>query len=352
MIFQEFHLIHRVRAYFTARTILLWERGIGIAGMGITCWMLYRLGPSRIAANLHLVNWGFFILAGLKAAEYLLESFAWKLIASEKNRKIPFGRAFLYTLEGNSLNYITLTHMGGEGLKAVAFREKIGLARSAAAAVVLKFCTLLGFWLVISGGFILALFSADLPVKVKVYFGIGITLVTAIILSASWVQRVGIFGPFVRLLQKFESQMESLREYVLHLTRLDEHILETYRSRPWRVSAAVLLCSLVWVEEIFFIWLGLRFLRLEENWFIVVIAGSISLLLNRFLFFVPWRAGSQEGTLVLAFTILGLSEPVGFSIALLKRLRELLWVFLGLSAFAIETLKNPRIADVQNPPSR
>ena len=133
---------------------------------------------------------------------------------------------------------------------------------------------------------------------------------------------------------------------------MDEHILETYRSRPWRVSGAVLLCSLVWVEEIFFIWLGFHFLRLEEGWATVVIAGTISLLLNRALFFVPWHAGSQEGAMVLAFTILGLSEPVGFSIAILKRFRELLWVFLGLSFFAIETLKNPRLANVQNPPVR
>jgi uncharacterized protein (TIRG00374 family) len=337
--------INKIRSCFTVRNVLLFERGIGIAGLAIACWMVYRLGPSRIAAHLHLISWGFFILAGLKALEFFLEAFAWKLIADETDHKISFGKAFLYTLEGNSLN-ITLTHMGGEGLKALAFRESIGLPKSAAAAIVLKFCAILGFWLVMSGGFILALFSKDLSGKVKVYFGLGIALVTAIILSVSWMQKVGIFRPLAWFLEKLKTPVEWLNEHVLKLTQLDEHILKTYRSRPWRVSAAVLLCSFVWVEEIFSIWLGLRFLGLAESGFTVIIAGTFSFLLTRFLFFVPWRAGIQEGTLVLAFTLLGLSEPVGLSIAILKRLRELLWVFLGLSAFAVETLKSPDINNV------
>ena len=139
---------------------------------------------------------------------------------------------------------------------------------------------------------------------------------------------IGIIETDIEILKKFESQTEWLKDHVLRLTRLDDQVIETYSSRPFRISVSVILCALVWVEELFFIWLGLRFLHLDVSWFTAAILGTMALLLNHLLFFVPWRAGTQEGTMVLAFTFLNLSEPAGLSIAILKRLRELLWVFL------------------------
>ncbi len=327
---------------------MLAERAFGFVGLGITFWMIFRLGPSRIWSNLHLVSWGFVVFTALKGMEFLFESYAWMLIGSKPGEKIPFCQAFKSIIEGNALNYITLTRMGGEPLKAMAFREKMGLARSAASAIVLKFCNLLGFWLVISGGFVLALFSTDLTLGIKFRIGVGIGLVTVFIASASLLQRVGIFSPISWILKKFEAQAEWMREHILHLSRLDEHVFETYRSGPWRISVSVLLCALVWVEELFFIWLVLKFLHMGEAWSTAAIAGTIALLLNQLLFFIPWRAGSQEGTMVLSFTLLGLSEPAGLSIAILKRFRELIWVFAGLIFFALETLKSPEKASTQN----
>ncbi len=325
----------------TPRFVLLSERAFGVFGLGLSVWMVYRLGPERISANLHLINWGFFVLAALKGTEFVFEALAWKLITSRPDAKISFWQSFKTILEGNALNYITLTRMGGEPLKAIAFREKLGLARSAASAIVLKFCVLLGFWLVISGGFVLALFSTDLTLGIKFRIGVGIGLVTLFIASASWLQSIGFFIPFSWLLKKFESQTEWMQEHVLRLSSLDEEVFDTYRSGRFRISLSVILCALVWVEELFFIWLVLQFLHISESWATAAITGTIALLLNHLLFFIPWRAGTQEGTMVLSFTILGLSEPAGLSIAILKRLRELLWVFAGLIFFALETLKSP-----------
>jgi len=333
----------------TSRNILLAERAFGLLGISIACWMVYRLGPSRIMANIRSIGWGFLAVTAFKSAQYLLETLAWMLIASQKNVRMPFWLTFKTVLEGEALNYLTLTRMGGEPLKAVAFRESLGLARSAAAVIVLKFCNLLGFWLLVCGGFALALYSSDLPADAKTKISIGIAFFTVMIVSASWMQRIGLFGPLSWILEKFEAPSEWIREHLRRLTRLDDHVLETYRSKPWRISAAALLCTLSWVEEIFFIWLALRFLHLNTDWKSAAVAGSLALLFNHMLFFVPWRAGTQEGTLVLAFTLLKLSEPAGLSIAILKRFREMIWVFAGLILFAMETLRTPYSWNVQTP---
>ena len=36
------------------------ERAFGIFGLGVICLMIYKLGPSRVALNIHIVSWGFF----------------------------------------------------------------------------------------------------------------------------------------------------------------------------------------------------------------------------------------------------------------------------------------------------
>ena len=341
-------LVQRIKGFFSDRNLLRLERAFGIFGICLTFWMIYRLGPSRVASDLHRVSWGFFVLVLFKGMETALETCAWKGIIPPGGNKIGFWEAFKTILEGNALNYITMTRMGGEPLKAFAFKDRIGLARSTASVIILKFCVLTGFWITIAGGFIAVLFRADIPSGVKIRVGLGVLLVTLFLASASWMQSVGLFKPISWVLKKFEAQKDWMKENLLGITHMDDHLLETYRSRPFRVGFAILLCTLVWVEEIFFIWLGLRFLHLDQDWYSAAIVGTLALLLNHLLFFVPWRAGTQEGTMVLAFTIGDLSEPVGLSVAILKRLRELLWVFLGLIFFALETLKAP---DSEAPPS-
>jgi len=111
-----------------------------------------------------------------------------------------------------------------------------------------------------------------------------------------------------------------------------------------------MLCSIKWLEEILFIWLVFRFLHIGQDWFVPTLVCTISLLMNSFFFFVPWRAGTQEGTMVLTFTLLDLSEPVGLSLAILKRLRELVWVFIGLILFSLEAMTNQPPAAVTSAP--
>ncbi len=145
----------------TEKGLQNFERAFGVVGFGIIVWMVYRLGPARIAANLHKVNWGFFLMFLSRTVRYLAQTLAWRLILAQEGKKIGFLRLFRINLEGESLNYITLTRIGGEPLKVLGLIDKIPLAQSAASVVVLKFCNIFGFWLVISLGFLAILFNTD-----------------------------------------------------------------------------------------------------------------------------------------------------------------------------------------------
>ncbi len=323
------------------RAIQNFEKAFGIFGFGILIWMIYRLGPSRVATNVHMVSWGFFLMVLFKSVSYFSEAAAWKLILAERHEKVGFWSLFRTCIEGDALNYITMTHMGGEPLKAYAIRKHSSLSESAASVIVLKFCMILGFWLTIAAGFISVLLNADVTGEIKKNIGAGMLILTLFMIFFLWMQKQGMFSPLAWLLGKVSSQREWMSRQVLKLTRLDRHILETHKTRPRRVLGSSLLCALGWLEEIFFVWLVLHFLKLDEDWFAPTLIGTLSMLLNSVFFFVPFRAGTQEGTMVLTFTILDLQESTGLTIAILRRMRELVWVFIGLTMFALETLTMP-----------
>ena len=48
------------------------------------------------------------------------------------------------------------------------------------------------------------------------------------------------------------------------------------------------------------------------------------------LFFIPSNLGTQEGVFVLAVNVIKDSTPLGLAVAIIRRLREVAWISIGL----------------------
>ena len=60
-----------------------------------------------------------------------------------------------------------------------------------------------------------------------------------------------------------------------------------------------------------------------------LIGGFSSLIVNLF-FFMPFNVGSKEGGLYVIFAALGLPSRLGVAAAVVSRLREIIWISIGL----------------------
>jgi len=60
-----------------------------------------------------------------------------------------------------------------------------------------------------------------------------------------------------------------------------------------------------------------------------LIGGLVSLIQN-VLFVVPFEVGTKEGSLYLLFQLLGFDPHLGVYTAIVTRLRDLVWIGLGL----------------------
>ena len=56
---------------------------------------------------------------------------------------------------------------------------------------------------------------------------------------------------------------------------------------------------------------------------------ALAAFVDAIVFFVPAKAGAQEGGKVLAFALAGLPAAAGLAFGLLRRARELAWALLG-----------------------
>ena len=52
-------------------------------------------------------------------------------------------------------------------------------------------------------------------------------------------------------------------------------------------------------------------------------------------FFVPASVGLQEGGIILIFEQFGFSNPVSLTFAIIRRIREIFWIALGLTFWSL-----------------
>jgi uncharacterized membrane protein YbhN (UPF0104 family) len=116
--------------------------------------------------------------------------------------------------------------------------------------------------------------------------------------------------------------------------RVDEHLRELYRERPWDFVASVLLALAGLGVGIVQVWLLMGWIGLGGNWLTSTMIESFSVLVSFVSFIVPASLGIQEGGKVLIFAALGLPLSAGLSVGVTFRVNNLANQLLGLLVLA------------------
>lgn len=83
------------------------------------------------------------------------------------------------------------------------------------------------------------------------------------------------------------------------------------------------------------VWLILNVLTTDVGFMDCVLIVAFSSLLANLLFFLPLQLGGREGGFALAVGGLSLSGAYGVYAALITRVRELVWIVIGLMIMKI-----------------
>ncbi|MBF91536.1 MAG: hypothetical protein CMP34_01860 [Rickettsiales bacterium] len=121
------------------------------------------------------------------------------------------------------------------------------------------------------------------------------------------------------------------KKTVITLIKIDFYLFKLSKEKN-KVLKALIFRLIGWLSGAFEIYVFLWIIGIEANYLDLVILESFTSLIKAFAFFIPGGLGIQELAFVMIGDFVGLSGPISFSIAIGRRIREIL---IGLPAVAV-----------------
>lgn len=284
---------------------------------------------------------------------YLLNTCSWrKIIADGKTPKVPFLQLYKMTVAGFALNYATpLGLMGGEPYRIMALSPYVGKKKAASSVILYvmmhifsHFC----FWLT-SIFIYFALFFVGMERYTMNTLTAILLLVVAIIFIAICVvfQRgfkygfvVSVLGfvkklPFAR---RWAANFE--QKHIDNLRKIDEQIGELHGNRRGAFWISLLLEYVARFVGCIEYWAIMKVLLSDVTYLDSVMLVAFSSLFSNLMFFMPMQLGAREGGMAIAAQGMSMPGSFGLYTSLVTRLRELIWITIGVVLMKIGNKKS------------
>ena len=314
-----------------------YQNGFFIFGIVVLIIMLTQLDYAEVWRGLQHAGYWFFAVIALWAFLYIFNTAAWWLIIHAEERGKPFSFAWLYkvTVTGFALNYATPGGlMGGEPYRIMMLAPKIGTERASSSVILYVMTHIFShFWF-----WLLSIILYVATRHISTFMAVMLTLTAAFCLLAIWfflrgykkglaVRGMRILGCIPLVKRWAKPFIEKHRE---QLDTIDRQIAALHSQNPKTFFCAVsleLTCRIVSALEIYFI---LLVLTPDASYFDSILILAFTSLFANMLFFMPLQLGGREGGFLMSVAGLGFTSSAAIFVALIVRLRELVWTGLGL----------------------
>ncbi|MFT4033663.1 MAG: lysylphosphatidylglycerol synthase transmembrane domain-containing protein [Siphonobacter sp.] len=322
-------------------------------GVVTLVYMVYATGVEIIWLNIKKTGFWFVPVIGSWLIIYLFNAFAFKTIIQEADlpeTHLPFWSVLRVTITGYAINYITpFVALGGEPYRIMELKPALGVNKATSSVLLYSLMHMFShvlFWLAS-----IILIVVFIPLGTPMLMGCGVLFVAGITLG-SWFLKVykrGFTVSTFRALAKIPLIRKKVQTFAFEkadmLQEIDHQIRVFYSERKsgffislfWEFIARVVGCT-----EIYFAAKGIGLeMTLVES---LIISSGSSLFAN-LIFFFPMQLGTREGGLALALKSIGMPAASGVLIGLVMRVREIVWIFIGLILIRIDRKISPQVVE-------
>ena len=323
-------------------------------GLGAVVVMMLTFDVSFIELWDHLCHAGYWLIPiiGIWIVVYGLNALAWQaMIEGNIGRKTPlsFWRLYQLTITGYALNYATpVGGLGGEPYRIMELSKDIDKQHATSSVILyamMHFFAHFWFWFLSIFIYIGLVMIGDLPISPAI--GITLGIIVVFCLTAFYIISRGYKNGLVKYVLGVLSHIPGLKRWTLKLwaghaeaiKNIDEQIAALYAQDTkafYKSLVLEYLSRVVQSSEVMFMLLlfgidcggGLGGLTLTFLHSILIV--SFTTLFANLIGFLPMQLGVQEGGFVLSIAALGLSAALGIFVSIICRVREIIWIIIGI----------------------
>lgn len=321
-----------------------WLRLVLLAlGVALLIGLVVGHDPAAVFASLRQLSWRFVVILLFPAIPVMVfDTLGWRY-AFLRDR-VPFVTLLRTRLVGEAFNLVTPTAaLGGEGVKAWLLRDRLPLDESVPSVIIAKTTITLAQGVFLLLGIALASIGfGRSPLLLGMQWLLGLEVLTLVAFIV--VQTRGVVVWTVGLLERLGVRQEGAGHAA---ARVDRTLHTFYRHTPRRLTLSITFHLVAWLLGAVESYLILQFIGVPVSLLTATVIEAFGTGVRFATFLVPASLGVQEGGFVVTFVALGLSAADGVAFGLVRRLRELVWVAVGLALFAVS--RRPIVA-TSSPP--
>lgn len=320
---------------------------MGAAGLCLLGALVAELGPSRIAAQLKGLGGVLPAVMLLTALKYPLQAAGWRLTLPPAQRP-SWWASTSATLTGDSLGYLTWAGpFTGEPMRAMLIRDTVpvaaGIAAGAIERAIYNATAALVVWFVL-----VSVFATGHPLALAAATA-GTVAGCALVLLRNRRRSRPVSGPPVGPHSPLPESADAPHDAVEQDAARTSEVAGVWMSigRLWRerrgaLPAIAVLCIAQHAVLVGEAYLMLNALGGGTTLRTAIVFEAVTKIVNTAGVIVPGRLGVAEaGSAVLA-DALGFSATHGLSLALMRRVRAVLWAGVGLALLPVREARARR----------
>ena len=317
--------------------------------------MLLTFDVSFVELWEHLCHAGYWLIPiiGVWLIIYAVNAWSWYTIISSKiagtDEHVGFWRVYRLTITGYALNYATpVGGLGGEPYRIMELSKDISTEHATSSVILYAMMHFFAhFWFWFSSIFIYLALAAvgDLPINTAIATLLGIIIVFCLVAFyifskgyrnglvvnvLSWIGHIpGLKGWSRRFRERHADSLQNIDQQIAALHAEDKRafykslVLE-YLSRVIQSSEVLFMLLLFGIDN------GGGFSGLLITYLHSILIVSFTTLFANLIGFLPMQLGVQEGGFVLSIAALGLSAALGIFVSIICRVREIIWIAIGM----------------------
>tara|TARA_Y100000310_G_scaffold214628_1_gene215534 strand:- start:42 stop:1025 length:984 start_codon:yes stop_codon:yes gene_type:complete len=299
-------------------------------GIVLLIYIFNKVDINSFLNELNKLRFSFISILIIYFTGFVLDSYSWKIcIENLVKTKLKIYDVFKIRIIGEAFNYI-LFQVGGEPVKAFLLKNNFNIKYKISIGSLILAKTLILFALIIFCfiGLLSIFYTEKFGPNFEKASMIGYLFFTTLIALFFVVQRYKLTSKLHHIFKnKLSKKFNNLFK---HLQETEHKIADFYKKTKKDFFKIIFLNLCNWFFGALELYAIFILLNQKISFMEAVAIETLVQLVRAMLFFIPSNIGTQEGVFVLAVNVLKDSTPLGLAVAVIRRLREVIWISIGL----------------------